>query len=126
MPHKTMIDNVRSTLFMYAPQRELIKCKDAQKESNLGRPRPRYPAPARPFASEVHARRTRRNRRVTRLGIYLFAVLHYGIGGLGAGATPQIADAQGGRGGVGISDSLPWVAAEPPVMQVPVKVSMLA
>ena len=49
----------------------------------------------------------------------------YGIGGLGTGETPQIADAQGGRGGVGISNSLPWVAAEPPLIQAPVKVSLL-
>ena len=45
--------------------------------------------------------------------------------GPGTGATPQIADAQGGRGGVGIRNSLPWVAAEPPLMQAPVKVSLL-
>jgi hypothetical protein len=44
----------------------------------------------------------------------------YGIGGLGTGATPQIVDAHGGRGGVGIRNSLPWVAAEPPLMQAPV------
>ena len=49
----------------------------------------------------------------------------YGIGGLGTGETPQIADAQGGRGGVGISSSLPWVAAEPPLIHAPVKVSLL-
>lgn len=47
-------------------------------------------------------------------------VLRYGIGGLGTGATPQIADAHGGRGGVEIRNSLPWVAAEPPLMQIPV------
>ena len=52
--------------------------------------------------------------------------LYYGIGlGPGTGATPQIADAQGGKGGVGISISLPWVAAEPPLMQAPVNVSPL-
>src|SRR6266853_5935840 len=60
-------------------------------------------------------------------GIPAVSRLFYGIGlGPGTGATPQIADAQGGRGGVGISDSLPCVAAEPPLMQAPVKVSMLA
>jgi len=32
---------------------------------------------------------------------------------------------QDGSGGVGIRDSFPWVAAEPPVMHVPVKVLML-
>src|SRR5260370_2502188 len=52
-----------------------------------------------------------------------FSVLHYGIAGLGVGETPHTADAQGGRGGVGIKNSLPWVAAGPPVMQEPVKVS---
>ena len=31
----------------------------------------------------------------------------YGIRGLGTGAAPQIAEAQGGRGGVGIRNSLP-------------------
>src|SRR5258708_5272502 len=40
--------------------------------------------------------------------------LRYGMGGFGTGATPQTADAQEGRGGVGIRNSLPWVAAEPP------------
>jgi hypothetical protein len=55
-----------------------------------------------------------------------FSGLHYGIGlGLGVGATSQISGAQGGSGGVGIRNSLPWVEAEPPDMQVPVKVSAL-
>jgi hypothetical protein len=54
------------------------------------------------------------------------SVLPYGIGrGPGTGATPQMADAHGGRGGVGMRASLPWVAAEPPVIHLPVKVSML-
>src|SRR4029077_16892279 len=54
-----------------------------------------------------------------------FSVLHYRIGrGLGTGARPQIAGGQVGSGcGVGIRNSLPWVEAEPPDMQVPVKVS---
>src|SRR5215472_15533415 len=47
----------------------------------------------------------------------------YGIAGLGTGWTPQIAAAHGGSLGVGIRSSLPWVFAEPPDMQVPVKVS---
>src|SRR5947209_2010155 len=52
-----------------------------------------------------------------------------GIGGpstfaLGRGGTPQTCGEQGGSGGVGMSDSLPWVAAVPPVAQVPVKVSL--
>jgi hypothetical protein len=37
----------------------------------------------------------------------------------GKGETPQIADAQGGSGGVGIRELLPWVLAEPPVIHVP-------
>ena len=51
--------------------------------------------------------------------------LDHGIGELGRGATPQMAVAHGGRGGVGISVSLPCVAAVPPVMQTPVKALML-
>ena len=55
-----------------------------------------------------------------------FSGLHYGMGfGLGVGETSQISGAQGGSGGVGIRNSLPWVEAEPPDMQVPVKVSAL-
>jgi hypothetical protein len=43
--------------------------------------------------------------------------LPYGIGfGAGNGWTPQIPDAQGGSGGVGMRNSLPWVDALPPVM----------
>ena len=71
----------------------------------------RLPGPARRWHWFSHSRRSN--------------VWHYGIGGLGTGETPQTADAQGGRGGVGISNSLPWVAAEPPLIQEPVKVSML-
>src|SRR5438105_1336418 len=57
----------------------------------------------------------------------LVSVLHYRIGcGLGRGARPQIAGGQVGSGrGVGIRNSLPWVEAEPPDIQVPVKVSRL-
>src|SRR5437870_4587474 len=48
------------------------------------------------------------------LGHPPFSVLRYGMGlGPGVGATLQMADAHGGSGGLGISDSLPWVAAEP-------------
>jgi len=36
--------------------------------------------------------------------------------GPGRGGTPQIAGAQGGSGGAVTSNSLPWVAAVPPVM----------
>src|SRR5207244_12400138 len=51
-----------------------------------------------------------------------FSILLYGIGGLGTGGTPQTADAQGGRGGVGIRNPLPGVLAERPVMQAPAQV----
>src|SRR5437667_10530181 len=51
--------------------------------------------------------------------------LHYGIGIVGNGATPQIADTHGGSGGVGIIDSFPWVAAVPPDMNIPVNVPRL-
>ena len=53
------------------------------------------------------------------------SLLRYGIAGVGVGATPHTTVAQGGRIGVGIRNSLPWVAALPPVMHVPVKVSWL-
>jgi hypothetical protein len=53
----------------------------------------------------------------------LVSSLTYGIGlGPGVGATLHIASAQGGSGGVGMSNSLPCVAAEPPVWHVPVNV----
>src|SRR5258708_28902709 len=49
--------------------------------------------------------------------------LPYGIGsGPGRGATPQIAGEQGGRGGVWMRNSFPWVDAEPPFRHVPVNV----
>src|SRR5437588_12381696 len=53
------------------------------------------------------------------------------MGIVGNGATPQIADALGGSGGVGIRESFPWVDADAfavpgaPVMHVPVKVFRL-
>ena len=53
------------------------------------------------------------------------ASCYYGMGGLGNGATPQIADAQDGSGGVGMRNSFPWVDAVPPNMHVPVNVSRL-
>src|SRR2546427_4539857 len=43
---------------------------------------------------------------------------------LGRGGTPQTSGEQGGSGGVGMRDSLPCVAAEPPIMHVPVNVSL--
>src|SRR3989475_6302258 len=71
------------------------------------------------FSSGADARRNdpSRGRRL--------ASCHYGIGIVGNGATPQIADAHGGSGGVGMSESFPWVAAVPPVMHVPVNVFRL-
>src|SRR5579864_5891696 len=46
----------------------------------------------------------------------------HGIGCWGKGGTPQMAVAQGGSGGVGIKELLPWVLAEPPVMHTPLYV----
>src|SRR5260370_29785741 len=60
-------------------------------------------APARPLAYQVL--RDGRAREADLMAPY--SVLRYGIGGLGAGFPPQIADAQGGRGGVGISAPFP-------------------
>jgi hypothetical protein len=61
-----------------------------------------------------------------------YSVLRYGIGGFGTGGTSQIADAQDGRGGVGMSSPFPCLDAEQlgsvaglQVMQLPVKVSLL-
>jgi hypothetical protein len=61
-----------------------------------------------------------------------YSVLRYGIGGLGTRCTPQIADAQAGRGGVGISSPFPCRDGEQlgsvaglHVIQLPVKVSLL-
>ena len=58
--------------------------------------------------------------------------LRYGIGGLGSGSTPQISDAQGGSGGVGISSPFPCRDGEQlgslvgsHIIQRPVKVSLL-
>src|SRR3989442_7729022 len=59
------------------------------------------------------------------------ASCHYGIGIVGNGATPQIAVAHGGSGGVGIRESFPWVDAEAfavpgaPVVHVPINVFRL-
>src|SRR5437016_433040 len=53
------------------------------------------------------------------------ASCRYGIGIVGNGATPQMGDAQGGSGGVGMRNSFPWVRAEPPVLHVPVNVFRL-
>src|SRR6266403_1876108 len=71
------------------------------------------------FSSVADARRMNPSR-VRRL-----ASCSYGMGGLGNGASPQIADAQDGSGGVGMRTSFPWVDAVPPNMHVPVNVSRL-
>src|SRR5579871_5144609 len=84
-------------------------------------------ATARPLAYQ--ALRDGRAREVDLTAPY--SVLHYGIGGTGNGGTPQIADAQDGRGGVGIIEPLPCLDGEQlgsvaglQVIQVPVKVSL--
>jgi len=71
------------------------------------------------------ATRTSQRRDTLAVGVSAVNVLRYGIGGLGTGVTSQTADAQDGRGGVGIRASFPCVAAEPPFMQAPVNVSRL-
>src|SRR5438477_8536730 len=71
------------------------------------------------------ARRTSQRRDL--IGFWAFARLAssaHGIGLVGRGATPQMAEAHGGRGGVGISVLLPCVAAVPPVMHTPVYILM--
>jgi|HubBroStandDraft_1064217.scaffolds.fasta_scaffold2119306_1 hypothetical protein len=86
-------------------------------------------SPARPLAYQV----LRDGRAGEAHVMTLYRVLDYGIGlGPGVGATPQIADAQGGRGGVGISSSLPCLDGEQlgsvagsHVIHLPVKVSLL-
>ncbi len=111
LPTITVIASFRSSPFINRPLAESFKfiflCRGDKKGMEAAA------APMRSFSFSIvpHIRRG--------------SVLHYGIGGLGTGGTPQTADAQGGRGGVGIRNSLPWVAAEPPFMQAPVKVSLL-
>src|SRR2546429_7236056 len=73
-------------------------------------------------------RRARAARRASifRAHTFLASVSHYGIGlGLGLGGRSHTSRPQGGSGGVGIRNSLPWVEAEPPDMQAPVKVARL-
>src|SRR6266403_689329 len=85
-------------------------------------------APARPLAYQIL--RDGRAREADAMARY--SVLRYGIGGLGTGATPHTADAQGGSGGVGISSPFPCLDGEQlgsvaglHVIQAPVKVSLL-
>ena len=85
-------------------------------------------APARPLAYQVL-----RDGRASEADVMApRSVSRYGIDGLGIGETPQIAGAQGGRGGVGISSPLPCLEGEQlgsvagsHVIQKPVKVSLL-
>ena len=85
-------------------------------------------APARPLAYQVLRDGQAREADV----MAPYSVLRYRIGGLGTGGTPQISDAQGGRGGVGISSPFPCVDGEQlgsvaglHIIQLPVKVSLL-
>jgi hypothetical protein len=75
---------------------------------------------------------TSRRRDVIGFELSPFSLLRYGIGGFGTGATPHMADAQGGSGGVGISSPFPCLDGEQlgsvaglQVMHLPVKVSLL-
>jgi len=85
-------------------------------------------APARPLAYQVL-----RDGRAREADVMApDSVLRYGIGGLGTGATPHMADAQGGSGGVGISSPFPCLDGEQlgsveglHFIQAPVKVSLL-
>src|SRR5712671_2247236 len=85
---------------------------------------PRSLAPARPLASEILRDGRAREEMPLGGGDTPFSVLHHGIGVVGRGATPQMAEAHGGRGGVGIRVLLPCVAAVPPVMHTPVYILM--
>src|SRR5580692_4416165 len=85
-------------------------------------------APARPLAYQVLRDGRAREADV----IARYSVLPYGIGGLGAGSTPHMAEAHGGNGGVGISSPFPCLDGEQlgsvaglHVIQAPVKVSLL-
>src|SRR5260370_14673830 len=119
-----MIDNARRALFMFTPQlTQIIKSEETMSNSH----RPFLP-PVRPLAYQIL--RDGRTREADVMAPY--SVLRYGIGGLGTGATPQMADAQGGSGGVGISSPLPCLDGEQlgpvaglHVMQAPVNVSLL-
>src|SRR5216684_1759099 len=84
-------------------------------------------APARPLAYQVL--RDGRAREADLMAPD--SVLRYGIAGDGNGDAWQIAAAQGGRGGVGISSPFPCLDGEQlgsvaglQVMQLPVKVSL--
>ena len=85
-------------------------------------------APARPLAYQIWRDGRARETDVTPP----YSVLRYGIAGFGTGSTPQISDAQDGRGGVGISSPLPCRDGEQSgsvaglhFIQLPVNVSLL-
>src|SRR5712664_3999634 len=92
---------------------------------------PRSLAPARPLASgrcETDEPEKRRHWFRFRAFAVLASAAH-GIGGFGTGATPQMADAHGGNGGVGIREPFPCLDGEQfgsvaglHVMQTPVNV----
>src|SRR5467141_2617157 len=82
-------------------------------------------ASPRIFRIRGFARRTSQRRDLIEFQAFArLASSAHGIGVVGRGATPQMAEAHGGRGGVGIRVLLPCVAAVPPVMHAPVYVLM--
>src|SRR5260370_8649056 len=104
--------------------------KSEETEVNL---HPRSLAPARPLHPRFCETDEPEKRCHWVRGNTPVSVLHYGIGGLGTGATPQMADAHGGRGGVGIRDPFPCLDAEQfgsvgglPVMRPPLQVFLTA
>src|SRR5260370_15747687 len=119
-----MIDNARRALFMFTPQlTQIIKSEETM--ANSHRP---FLAPVRPLAYQ--GLRDGRAREADVMAPY--SVLRYGIGGLGTGCGPQVSDAQGGRGGVGIRLPFTCVDGEPfgsfawvYVIQLPGKVSLV-
>src|SRR5258708_37035235 len=73
-------------------------------------------------SARIHsfARRTSQRRQALFLAFQPFRGLYHGIGlGPGTGAASQIGDAQGGSGGGGISNSLPWLAPGPTIHALP-------
>src|SRR5258706_16182660 len=80
----------------------------------------------------VFARRTSQRRDVIGFELSPFSVLLYGIGGLWGGGTPQMAHAQGGRGGTRGRLRFPFPAGGTlgsfvgsPVFTIPLKLSLL-
>src|ERR1700720_2172977 len=101
-------------------------------EETVAHRHPRSLVPARPLASDICMADEPEKRRHLCFELSPFSVLRYGIGGVGTGATPQMADAHGGRGGVGMSSPFPCLDGEQlgsvaglQVIQAPVKVSLL-